>query len=70
MTVKTASDIKQHLDLLQDERRLALGTSLRDDPRYMADLEEEIVATSHAFVGSAVIEIARLRADLAGPLEG
>ena len=70
MTVKTASDIKQHLDLLQHERVLALETALRDDPRYMADLDEEIVATNHAFVGSAVIEIARLRADLAGPLQG
>ena len=70
MTVKTASDIKQHLDLLQHERVLALETSLRDDPRYMADLDEEIVATNHAFVGSAVIEIARLRAELDGPLEG
>ena len=70
MTVKTASDIKQHLDLLQHERELALGTALRDDPRYMADLDEEIVATNHAFVGSAVIEIARLRADIDGPLEG
>lgn len=70
MTVKTASDIKQHLDLLQHERELARGTALRDDPRYMADLDEEIVATNHAFVGSAVIEIARLRAELDGPLEG
>jgi hypothetical protein len=70
MTVKTASDIKQHLDLLQHERVLALETALRNDPRYMADLDEEIVATNHAFVGSAVIEIARLRAELDGPLEG
>jgi hypothetical protein len=70
MTVKTASDIKQHLDLLEHERVLALGTSLRDDPRYMADLNDEISATSHAFVGSAVIEIARLRADIDGSLEG
>ena len=70
MTVKTASDIKQHLDLLQHERVLALDTALRDDPRYMADLDEEIIATSHAFVGSAVIEIARLRADIDGPLQG
>ena len=66
MTVKTASDIKQHLDLLQHERLLALGTTLRDDPRYMADLDEEILATRHAYVGSAVIEIAHLRASLGG----
>jgi hypothetical protein len=66
MTVKTATDIKQHLDLLQHERVLALGTALRDDPRYMADLDEEILATRHAYVGSAVMEIAQLRAELGG----
>jgi hypothetical protein len=66
MSVKTASDIKQHLDLLQHERVLALDTALRDDPRYMADLDEEILATSHAYIGSAVMEIAELRAELEG----
>jgi hypothetical protein len=66
MSVKTASDIKQHLDLLQHERVLALDTALRHDPRYMADLDEEIIATSHAYVGSAVMEIAELRAELEG----
>jgi hypothetical protein len=67
MSVKTATDIKNHLDLLQHERVLALGTALRDDPRYMADLDEEILATRHAYVGSAVLEIAQLRAELGGP---
>jgi len=66
MSVKTATDIKQHLDLLQHEKVLALDTALRNDPRYMADLEEEILATRHAYVGSAVMEIAQLRADLGG----
>ena len=66
MSVKNATDIKQHLALLEHERVLALDTALRDDPRYMADLEEEILATRHAYVGSAVIEIAHLRATLGG----
>jgi hypothetical protein len=66
MSVKTATDIKQHLELLQHEKVLALDTALRDDPRYMADREEEILATRHAYVGSAVMEIAQLRADLDG----
>ena len=66
MSVKNATDIKQHLALLEHERVLALDTALRDDPRYMADLEEEILATRHAYVGSAVIEIAQLRANLGG----
>src|SRR3954451_12108188 len=48
MSVKNATDIKQHLALLEHERVLALDTALRDDPRYMADLEQEILATRHA----------------------
>ena len=67
MPVKTASDIKQHLELLQHEKVLAMDTALRNDPRYMADLDEEILATQHAYIGSAVLEIAQLRADLDGP---
>jgi hypothetical protein len=67
MPVKTATDIKQQLELLEHEKVLALDTALRNDPRYMADLEEEILATRHAYVGSAVLEIAQLRADLDGP---
>ena len=66
MSVKTATDIKQHLALLEHEKVLALDTALRHDPRYMADLEEEILATRHAYVGSAVIEIANLRAAMGG----
>jgi hypothetical protein len=66
MSVKTAIDIKQHLDLLEHERVLAAATPLRDDARYMADLEKEILVTRHAYVGSAVMEIAELRAELGG----
>jgi hypothetical protein len=66
MSVKNATDIKQHLELLQHEKVLALDTALSNDPRYMADLDEEILATKHAYVGSAVMEIAQLRADLEG----
>jgi hypothetical protein len=70
MSVKTATDIKNHLELLEHEKLLALGTALRDDPRYMADLDEEILATRHAYVGSAVLEIAQLRAELEGRNHG
>jgi hypothetical protein len=70
MTVKSASDIRQHLVLLETERALAYQTALRHDPAYMADLKEEIVATRHAYVGSAVIEIATLRAQIIGPQFG
>ena len=70
MPVQTAIDIRQHLELLETERALALETALRDDVAYMADLREEILATRHAFVGSAVVEIASFRAQLSGPQLG
>jgi hypothetical protein len=70
MPTRTASDLHDHLQLLHQERTLALGTTLAEDPAYMADLEEEIVATRHAYVGSAVVELARLRARMYGELRG
>ena len=56
----TAVDVKHHLELLHTERALALTTPLRDDAAYMADLDEEILTTRHAWISSAVLEIARL----------
>jgi hypothetical protein len=70
MTAQSATDIRQHLELLESERAAALATALVDDPAYMADLREEIHATRHAFVGSAVAEIASLRGQLSGPQVG
>jgi len=61
MPTRSAADIRLKLELA-----IALDTALRHDPAYMADLREEIVATQHAFVGSAVAEIATLRGQLAG----
>ena len=66
MTTRSAADIRLKLELLETERAIALDTVLRHDPAYMADLREEIHATQHAFVGSAVAEIASLRADPSG----
>jgi hypothetical protein len=66
----TAVDVKHRLDLLHTERALALSTPLRDDPAYMADLDEEILVTRHAWISSAVLEIARLREDLGGAPQG
>ena len=66
----TANEVQIHLQDLHLERALAGVEGLASDPIYMADLEEEIAATRHAYVGSAVIEIARLRARLHGELRG
>lgn len=70
MTAQTATDLRHHLELLEIERVLALDTALRNDPAYMADLQEEILTTRHAYIGSAVTEIASLRAELFGPQVG
>jgi hypothetical protein len=39
-------------------------TPLAGEPAYMADLQEEIVATEAAYVAAAITEIATLRAEL------
>jgi len=67
---RTASDIRQHLRLLAEERVLASEHGLTSDRAYMADLDDEIETTRTAFVGQAVTEIACLRAALDAPLRG
>jgi hypothetical protein len=70
MTTSTATDVKHHLDLLYEERVLAIEIGLAADGAYMADLDEEIAAYRSAFVGAAVTEIASMRAQLSGPFVG
>jgi hypothetical protein len=69
-TTLTATEAKQQLDLLQEERLLAIEIGLAADSAYMADLNDEIVACRAAFVGAAVTEIASLRASFSGTLRG
>ena len=66
----TATDVKRHLDLLHEERQLAVEIGLASDGAYMADLEDEIAACRAAYIGAAVTEIATMRAELSGPLIG
>ena len=66
----TATDVKHHLDLLHEERQLAVEIGLASDGAYMADLEDEIAACRAAYIGAAVTEIATMRAELSGPLIG
>jgi hypothetical protein len=66
----TATDVKRHLDLLHEERLLAIEIGLASDGAYMADLDEEIAACKAAYVGAAVTEIASIRAELSGALVG
>lgn len=65
-----AIDIQIHLKELQAERQLATIEGLAGDSAYMTDLDDEIEAARHAYIGAAVTEIATLRAQLAGPQVG
>lgn len=66
----TAADLSEHLRMLYVERALADLEGLAQVGPYMADLDDEIAASRAAYVGAAVTEIATLRAQLSGPLEG
>jgi hypothetical protein len=66
----SAIEIQSHLKDLHMERALASIEGLSGDSAYMADLDDEIVETGHAYVATAVTEIASLRAQLWGPQEG
>ena len=65
-----AADLRERLELLSMEQASAALDGLAANAHYAADLADEIVATRAAYVGAAVTEIASLRAELSGPLEG
>jgi hypothetical protein len=66
----SAVEIHTHLLELQAERALASIEGLSLDAAYTADLDGEIEATTSAYVGAAVTEIATFRAELSGPQVG
>jgi hypothetical protein len=66
----SAIEMQIHLQDLRVERALASIEGLASDAAYMADLEDEILAARHAYVGAALTEIATLRAQLFGPQVG
>ena len=61
---QSAIEVYAYLLALEAERSLAVDTV------YMAYLDGEIEATTSAYVGAAVTEIATLRAELFGPQVG
>jgi hypothetical protein len=65
-----AIEMHSLLQQLQSARALALIEGLGTCSAYMVDLDGEIAATRHAYVGAAVTEIATLRAELSGPQLG
>jgi hypothetical protein len=67
---RSAVEVHDHLLELRVERTLAVIDGLAVDSAYIADLDGEIEATTSAYVGAAVTEIATLRAELSGPQVG
>jgi hypothetical protein len=68
--IETAVEALQQLEELRVERAIAQPAGLLGDATYVADLEADIAATQHAFVGLVVTEIATLRGELGTRLQG
>ena len=65
-----AAELRERMALLEAERALAGLNGLHGDAAYMADLEADIEAAAATYVGVAVTELASLRAQLDGRLQG
>lgn len=61
--------IAAHLRVLEAERVSAALEGLTN-AAYLADLQQEIAEHRAAYVGAAVTEIATLRGQMSGPLQG
>ena len=74
MTARThfanAASMRRHLDDLYSERAAADHAGLLGNATYRSSLEGEISLMQSAYVGAAVTEIATLRGQLDGPLQG
>ena len=66
----TATDARTELRRLEAERLEAARMGLDANVRYMDSLHRDIEASTAAYVGLAVTEIATLRAQLSGPQRG
>jgi hypothetical protein len=66
----TAAEIRAQLADLEAEHRLASVSGLTEVDSYVDDLNWELVACRELYIGTAVTEIATLRAELSGPLLG
>lgn len=66
----SAAELRRRLGALMAERACAGMAGLGHLPAYMEDLEDELEAVRNAYVGTAVTEIATLRAALWGPQTG
>jgi hypothetical protein len=62
--------VREQLELLRIEHKLAVAIGLDADPEYMADLEHQLAIWEAAWVGAAVTELAVTRAGLTGRQQG
>ncbi|HEX6461420.1 MAG TPA: hypothetical protein VF032_21070 [Thermoleophilaceae bacterium] len=69
-TDESAADLQDYLAQLQAERALASLEGLDRNAAYVADLDEALEEAEHDYMVAAVTEIASLRAELSGPLNG
>lgn len=65
---KTAPDALRDLEELREERALALASPL--EPGLLAELDAMIEERRQEYVGLAVTELATLRGELGGKLQG
>ncbi|HVF79166.1 MAG TPA: hypothetical protein VNA28_12790 [Solirubrobacteraceae bacterium] len=64
------ADVREHLELLRIEHRLAAKIGLDSDPQYMADLERQLEIWEAAWVTANVTEIAVTMAQRQGRQQG
>jgi hypothetical protein len=64
------ADVRERLELLRIEHRLAVSIGLDSDPEYMADLERQLEIWEAAWTGACVTQIAVTRAQARGRLQG
>jgi hypothetical protein len=68
--VMSAHDMWLYLGQLMAERIDATEAQLGSNVVYMRELEDDLIAARHAYVGLAVTEIATLRGELSGQQVG
>jgi hypothetical protein len=66
----TAAELRDYIETLEFERASAVDAGLDEVDSYMRDLEDELKLTRELYVISAVTEIATLRAEISGALNG
>lgn len=70
MEIDDPADVREQLELLRIEHRLAVSIGLDADPQYIADLERQLALWEAAWVGARVTQLAVMRARTRGRLSG